>query len=182
MISGKIIKKFNLGGKEIVFRYPRFDDLDGLLKSINSLVEERAMMSTQKKLSRREEMKWLAERLTEIENKGVVFLVVEWNGKIMGSAGVTKRENPPSNHIGDLGISLRKEIRGRGVGKKLIREIIKEAKENLKIKIVVLEAFGENKIAQNLYRKVGFKELGRIKKGIKHYGKYKDRVLMVKYL
>ena len=36
MISGKIIERFKLDGKEVVFRYPRFEDVDQMLKWVNN--------------------------------------------------------------------------------------------------------------------------------------------------
>ncbi|MCK4429215.1 MAG: GNAT family N-acetyltransferase, partial [Candidatus Aenigmarchaeota archaeon] len=64
----------------------------------------------------------------------------------------------------------------------LMQELIKEAKKNLKIEIIELEVFAENKVALTLYKKVGFKKIGIVRKGYKKKRKYFDRVLMVKYL
>jgi len=179
---GKIVEKFNLEGKGIIFRYPKSEDLDSLLRTINSLVEEKAMLTIQEKQTKREETKWLTDQLNKIKNKQGVFLVVEVEGKIMGSAGVKKQERLSENHIGELGISLRKEIRGKGIGTRLLKRTMKEAKKVLKVKIIRLRTMGINKIAQRLYQKCGFKEVGRIKRGLKCYRKYVDEVIMVKYL
>ncbi len=40
----------------------------------------------------------------------------------------------------------------------------------------------QNKIAQNLYRKMGFKKIGIVKKGIQYYGKYEDYIIMVRHI
>lgn len=182
MISGKIVKKFTLEGKEVIFRYPKSKDLLGLQKSINSLVKEKAMMLVQKKFTLKEEAAWLAEKLKEIEKKTVVFLVVEWGGKIMGSAEVMKRKNPVENHVGDLAISLNREIRGKGVGEKLLKAVIKEARTVLGVKIIISRVMGSNKIAKRLYKKAGFWQAGIIKKALKHYDRYVEEITMAKYL
>jgi len=181
MKPGKIVEKFNINGKTVIFRYPTIKDLDGLLNCINSLVEERAMVRIQKKKTRKEEKEWLLKTLKNIKAKTEVFLVVDIEGKIMGSSGVTKNRGAMA-HVGELGISLRKEARGKGMGKRLFKALIREAKKVLKVKIITLEVFGRNSIAQNLYKKCGFKEMGRIKKGVNHYGRFDDLVTMVKYL
>ena len=182
MLYGKIVEKFNLEGKEVIFRYPKPEDVDGLLRAINSLVKEKAMIAQQKKQTKKGEIKWLTDQLNQIKNKKRVFLVVEVEDKIMGSAVVGIGKENFNDHVGELGISLRKEIRGKGIGKKLLKKIIKEAKKVLKIKIIKLRTMGINKVAQRAYKKCGFKEIGRIKKGVKYYGRYVDDVIMVKYL
>ena len=182
MLNKKIIKKFNLEGNEAIFRYPKPEDWKDFLNVINSLIEERAMISAQKKKTKKEEIEWLASLLKKIKNKKSVFLVVEINGKIKGSAGITMGEKDITDHIGEFGIVLLKEIRGKRVGKKLLKEIVREAKEKLKIKIIKLQVMGPNITAQDLYKECGFKEVGRIKKGFKYYGKYIDNIIMTKYI
>lgn len=182
MVYGKIVEKFTLEGKEIIFRYPRLEDLDDFLRSINSLVEEKAMMTTQKKKTKREERKWLSDLLKQIKNRETVCLVTEVDGKVMGSANVRKQKNLPESHVGELGIALRKEIRGKGIGEKLLKRVMEEAEKVLKLKIIKLRTMGINKIAQKLYRKCGLNEVGRIKNGLKYYRRYVDDVTMVKYV
>ena len=182
MPNRKIVEKFNLGKKEVIFRYPKPEDWKGLLNTINLLIEERAMISIQKKKTKKEEIKWLTGELERIKNKKNVCLVVEINGKIKGSAGIALEEGEITGHTGELGIALLKEIRGKKIGKKLLKRIIKEAKEKLKIKIVKIRVAETNIVAQNLYKKIGFEKVGKIKKGMEYYGKYVNEIIMVKYV
>jgi ribosomal protein S18 acetylase RimI-like enzyme len=46
------------------------------------------------------------------------------------------------------------------------------------LKILVLDVFNTNKTAKALYQKMGFKEAGRIRKGIYKNGKYIDLTRM----
>ncbi len=48
-------------------RTPRRDDLGDLLKFINSLIKENAMILMTKPITKKEEAKWLANILTEIK-------------------------------------------------------------------------------------------------------------------
>jgi RimJ/RimL family protein N-acetyltransferase len=181
MIYGKIVEKFNLEGKEVIFRYPKLEDVDGLLRLINSLVEERAMLDIQEKKTRKEEEQWLSDQLKKIKEKKAIYLVITVNGKIMGGADIQK--GPVTReHVGVLGIFLRKEIRAKGIGRRLMRRLIEESKKILKIKTIRLTTMSINKAAQRFFKKLGFKEIGRIKKGRKYYGRYVDDVIMVKYL
>jgi len=197
MLTGKVVEEFKVV-KDIRFsskngaslqsnecfiriRYPKFEDLEDMLKYVNSLVGEEVYINMQKKIGKKEELEFLTDLLKNIENKEAVSLVVEVNGKVSGLANINKKRFAES-HIGNFGIALRKEIRGKGIGKKLMELTIKEAVKNMKTEIVELEVFAENKPAINLYKKSGFKKVGIIKKGLKKSGKYSDRILMVKYL
>lgn len=177
---GKIIEKFKIDGKTVIFRYPTARDLDGLLDCVNSLIKERVMITLQKEKKRKEEKEWLSKMLKNVKQKKEVFLVVDVDGKIVGSSGVGKNRGAMA-HVGELGISLRKEARRKGIGERLFRAALKEAKKVLKVKIITLGVFGSNIIAQNLYKKYGFKEAGRIKKGVNHYGRFDDLIKMAKY-
>lgn len=139
------------------------------------------MLLRQKKMTKKEEIKRITNQLRMIEDKESIILVVEIRRKVMGCADVTKEKNPSKKHTANLGISLKKEIRGKGIGKRLLKTVLKEAKKVLKVKIIKLSVMAPNKIAQNLYKKLGFKEIGRIKKGLRFYQKYVDEVIMTKH-
>lgn len=150
---------------------------------VNSLVEEEAMIRLNKKQTLEEEKIWLEQSLQNIKEKKEVLLIVKDENEIIGSSEI-KLEKGRQSHVGGLGISIRKEYRGKGLGTKLMAEILKEAEKNLKpeIKMVRLSVFPENKIAQNLYKKFGFKEVARIPKQLEYKGKLTDEIIMVKEL
>lgn len=168
--------------RRIKFRNPKMEDLKDLLSHINFLVKEKAMIDIEKQKTVKEEKEWLSYMLQGIKNKEKVCLVVEVNGEVVGLAEIDKQKNWDRRHIGELGITLRKDIRGKGIGKNLLEKTIKESKKNLKTKIVFLHVMSLNKKALNFYKKNGFKELGKVKGGRKYYKKYVDDITMVKYL
>ena len=179
MLTGKIVKQFEIDGEKIVFRYPRMSDLEGLLELVNAIVDDKAMVSSQAKKTKKEERMWLLSILKNIKKKEGVYLVVEMNGKIVGNAAVERHKEPAKKHVGEFGIMLRKEARGKGIGEKLLRCVIEEAKKVLKVKIITLEVMASNKVALHLYEKCGFKVIGTIKSGVKYYNRYEDDILMV---
>jgi len=182
MKTGKILRKTKIKGKEVVFRYPKFEDLDDLLKVINSLVAEKAMLSVQKKKTREEEMNWLSFMLKKIEKNEAVYLLVELAGEVMGGVSIKRSNFEANKHVGEFGIALKKEARGLGLGDLATKLAIREAKKELGVKIILLRVFATNKRAIRLYQKNGFQKIGEIKKGRKHYGRYIDEILMAKYL
>ena len=73
-------------------------------------------------------------------------------------------------------------MRGQGIGEKLVAVLTTRAKKILKIKMIRLEVFSTNKRAIGFYKKMGFNKIGVIKNGLKHYGRYIDEIIMIKYL
>ena len=178
MVSKEMVKQFKIDGGKIVFRYPRMSDLKGLLELVNAIVDDKAMVSSQTKKTKKDERVWLSGILKNIKKKGGVYLVVEAGGKILGNAAVELHKEPAKKHVGEFGIMLRKEARGKGIGEKLLRCVIEEAKKVLKVKIITLEVMASNKVALHLYEKCGFKVIGTIKSGVKYYNRYEDDILM----
>lgn len=179
----KILKVGNL--KILVREIDKTDlkRVDDFLEYINSLVEEDAMIWTNRKLKKREEKIFLKEWLKKVEEKTGIMLVAEdlKNKKIIGITTIEVGKNRES-HVGILGITIRKEYRGMGLGKKLMKEIIRLSRKRLKIKLIRLSVFEKNKIAIKLYEKFGFKKVAKIPKQIQYKGELIDEIIMIKEL
>lgn len=78
-------------------------------------------------------------------------------------------------------IIVDEKFRGKGVGAKLLRDLMVLAKERFKLEFIHLEVYQGNP-AINLYRRVGFKEYGVQRRFMKDKGRYLDKILMQKYL
>jgi ribosomal protein S18 acetylase RimI-like enzyme len=151
------------------------------LDFINSLIDEDAQIAVNEKSDIKEEIKWLKQNLEGVRKKKKVFCIAKDDKKIIGIASIEMRDLRES-HLGILGISVRKEYRGMGLGKYLMKEVLNLAKRKLKPKpkIIRLSVFSTNKIAQNLYKKLGFKTVAKIPKQIQYKGKLIDEVVMIK--
>jgi len=182
MKAGQVLKKIKINKKDFIIRYLKHEDVDDLLKVVNSLVEEKSMLGPQKKFSRAREEKWIKNILHKMLNKKAIYLVGQLDGQIIGSASVFKGKFINRKHLGQVAVSLLPEYRGRGLGKRLIKKAISEAKKHLKTKIIKLNVYAENKKAIKLYKSLGFERVGKIKKGRYHFGRYIDLIIMVKYL
>ena len=90
-------------------------------------------------------------------------MVAEVNNKVVGFAGLWAICN--EGHI--TNIAVHPNYRGQGIGSKLVESLI-ENSSSWYINSLTLEVRASNKIAQNLYKKYGFKEEGMRK----HY--YQD--------
>lgn len=178
------IKKF--ANKKIIIQSLSKKDLKQAKKFqifINSLIKESVQIKINKKKSLKEELSWLKEHLEKIKKHKVVFLVAEYNNKIIGATGV-ELSRGKKEHVGEFGISIQKDFRGIGLGKYLIGEVLELAQTRLKPKpqIIRLSVFATNELAIKLYEKCGFLKVARIPKQVQHKGKLIDEIIMLLYL
>lgn len=116
---------------------------------------------------------------SNIKNNNAQY-VCEVNGVIVGWADITPNSRQSMSHVGSLGMGLIKPYRGKGYGKKLLKNVIDHAWLQ-RLKRLELEVFSDNEIAVNLYKKMGY-EVEGIKKYARLYnGIYQDIVVMAQY-
>jgi len=179
--GGQIIQTFKLkDGREAIIRTPRWEDLDDLMDFINSLVREGAPILREEEVNRIEEAEWLAKQLVRREKGELIHFVAEVDGKVVASAEIGKRRGH-QKHVGVLGIAVKSGYRRLGIATKLVETLLQEAKRQ-GLKVIVLDVYEKNLPALNLYRKMGFKEVGRIPKAIFWKGEYIDDIQMVNVL
>ena len=82
------------------------------------------------------------------------------NQKIIGNAQISAGDLPTNLHRVDLGISILKEYRNKGLGKRLLNTVIQWCREQPSILWIDLGVFSGNNNAKALFEKVGFKEIG----------------------
>lgn len=115
---------------------------------------------------------WKPENLkSELENLNSKYIVAKENGLVVGFAGIWFSVDDA--HI--TNIVVRKSYRHKGIGNALLKVLIElgKAKESL-----TLEVNTQNEIAQKLYLKYGFENLGVRKK---YYGGTQDAYIMTLY-
>ena len=78
-------------------------------------------------------------------------------------------------------IIVDEKFRGKGVGKALLEQLMKHAKDKFSIEILHLEVYDGNP-AIHLYERLGFARYGAQNSFIKEDGTYTAKILMQKYL
>ncbi len=175
--AGQIISRRVLrDGTKVTLRAPRMEDLDDLVEFINALVDEKAMIIVNKRVTRNGEANYLSGVLTEVETGKAVYVFAEIGGRVVASSSI-KFNSGHEAHTSTLGIAISKGYRGIGLGTLLMKELINQAKRFGK-KLIILEAFEKNPCARRLYDKVGFREVGRVPKKLFHRGKYQAAIVM----
>lgn len=108
---------------------------------------------------------------SELENINSKYIVAKIDKKIVGFAGIWFSVDDA--HI--TNIVVHKDYRHSGIGSNLLEELISLAKVKASL---TLEVNTKNEIAQNLYTKYGFKNLGKRKK---YYNGIDDAYIMTLY-
>lgn len=99
-----------------------------------------------------------------------IMLLAKEDGRIIGDASLSRMPRRMS-HRGDLGVSVVKSHWNRGVGGRLIAELIRFAKEN-GMEVIDLQVRSDNAAAIHLYEKFGFVKLGTHPAFFKQDGTY----------
>jgi RimJ/RimL family protein N-acetyltransferase len=101
--------------------------------------------------------------------------------ELIGSIGFRSSHLKRITHRGSIGMSVRKDFNGLGLGSLMMEYIMNIAKEMGKTKLE-LEVRIDNLSAVHLYEKYGFELEGTIKSGFFVDEKYVDLLMMGKFL
>lgn len=103
--------------------------------------------------------------------------VAEEAGRFVGLCTIGRRgHHVEDQHVGVLGVAVRPERRGRGIGEALLRRALEESRGVFEI--VELKLVSVNERAMRLYRRHGFEVCGRLPRAFKRGDRYLDDVLM----
>jgi ribosomal protein S18 acetylase RimI-like enzyme len=179
-----ILKKFRArDGKVVVLRTLENKDLRRVREFcdyLNSIIAEKDFILFKKPVKPDFEREALKRWLGRMKKKDMVSVIAESDGKVIGVADVSRKFGA-MDHVSVLGISIRKEYRGAGVGLAVMGECIKAAKR-LKTKMIQLHVFSTNKRAIALYKKFGFRKVAEIPKDVQRRGKLISGIIMMKDL
>jgi L-amino acid N-acyltransferase YncA len=161
----------------IAIRAATLRDLKGYHGCFDAVARERVHLGRVAASSLKASRGWMRSVL----DAKFPFLVVTQGSRIVGWCDVATREMEGFRHIGGLGMGLLPEMRGRGLGSRLLRKAIALCRRR-GIEKIELQVYAGNRPARALYRKFGFRQEGRRVRARKLDGKYEDVILMGKLL
>src|ERR1044072_5375576 len=122
------------------------------------------------------------QRLTE-KADSIYRIVAIIDDRIVGMVDVDTYPNRPRRrHVGVIGICVREEWQGKGVGKELMRAIIDLADNWLNLTRLELEVYADNEAAIRLYERFGFEVEGTLRQHAFRDGRYVDSKVMGRLL
>ena len=101
---------------------------------------------------------WRQRMQTVDPNSHVLLACV--GGDVVGQIGLQVWLRPRRRHVGELGMGVRDDWQGRGVGSALLRAVLDLADRWLQLRRIELEVYADNAPAIALYRRHGFVEEG----------------------
>ena len=108
-------------------------------------------------------------------------LVAEVDGEVVGQLTLhTNFTRPRRRHAGSLGMAVRDDWHGRGVGTALMAAALDLADNWLNLTRVELDVFVDNEPAIRLYTKFGFEIEGTMRRYAYRQGEYVDTYFMAR--
>lgn len=136
-----------------------------------TLAEDPNFLSLDQSPRLSDEIRWLADRLEEIDdNKRVARVVIDReNDEIVGLAEIVRDYHKrKQERLGWLSASVVPEYRNQGIGTALIKNTLILADNVLGLNTVALNVWGQNQQAKKLYKQLGFEECGRMPGAVDH--------------
>jgi len=165
-------------GRKAVVRAVTADDL-GLLKNfINELVSEGAMIVYDRRIRNEGDMGVLEDDLAKANSGDSIYWVALVDGKMIGRVKAERKSLRERNNV-ELSIYLSKGFRGLGLGSAMLKMMIGQAYRLLAPKNIFLSVYSKNEPAIRLYRKLGFKLVGKFPKWGQFGSEYIDVYYMV---
>lgn len=136
---------------EILIRHAEPDDYDGIARIYQA---PKAVWGTlQLPLAPIE--RW-RKRLAE-PPEGSYNLLACVEGEVVGQLGLHTAPNAPRRrHVGQIGMAVRDDWHGKGVGTALMQAVVDLADKWLNLRRLELEVYTDNEPAIRLYKKFGF--------------------------
>ncbi|TVX78656.1 GNAT family N-acetyltransferase [Peribacillus simplex] len=164
-----------------MIRTGELEDAEAVLDVQNSVISEGEYfiaLSEEFNKTPEQQRDWIRRLL---ENERETIFVAEINGEVIGWIGFQSENRKRMSHKGSFGMMIRKNYRGKGIGKELIKALLEWAEANPFIEKVSLGVFSTNQRAISLYKKMGFVEEGRkIKEFKMSESEYVDDIIMYK--
>jgi putative acetyltransferase len=142
-------------------------------------------VAAERRFIRTEDVPWTPRQLRKEFRKSWTRsgarLVAVADGRVVGDLGITREKHAALRHVAELGMSVSRDWRRRGIGSALLVQALRWAAWS-GVERVMLSVYPHNEAARALYRKFGFEEEGRlIGQSKKSYG-YDDEILMARWL
>jgi L-phenylalanine/L-methionine N-acetyltransferase len=113
--------------------------------------------------------------------EGVFLLVACVDNEVVGQLGLHTHPNAPRRgHVGEIGMAVRDDWQGKGVGTALMQAAIDLADKWLNLSRLELQVYTDNEPAVLLYKKFGFVAEGTLTRFAFRDGQYVDAYTMAR--
>jgi RimJ/RimL family protein N-acetyltransferase len=155
------------------------DDAEAIIGHVHRIASEPGiripMGPGEFKVTVEEERRILAEYASS-ENS--LYLLAESDSEVVGVLNCNGWKRRAMWHVATLGMTVRQEWRGRGVGTALLQRAVKWAKASRVVTRLELQVYASNAPAIRLYERFGFEVEGRLRRAAVYEGQHEDCLVM----
>ncbi len=113
--------------------------------------------------------------------EGSYVLVALADGEVIGNLDLrTHPDSPRRRHVGDIGMAVRDDWQGRGIGSALMEAALDLADSWLDLRRIELTAYADNAAGRALYERFGFELEGTHRRYAFRQGRYVDAYSMAR--
>lgn len=166
------------GGRTVTLRCPAEADAQAMLDYVDAVRREtrQVYMCPQEPLLTLEQERAF---IRDCDGANALCVLALLDGVIVGMIGVRQEKRYKQRHVASFGMTVRHDVRGRGVGRALLEEVIVFCRSHPDIHKVHLCVYPENDTAIALYGKLGFVEEARLPRHTREAdGSFRDELRM----
>jgi L-amino acid N-acyltransferase YncA len=152
----------------------------GYYELIKDSAKEEDFIERTKKINFEKCKKEVKEKMKAIKRGDLVEILAVLKNKVIGHASARRLTHPSMKHGANVGYYVHSKYRGKGVGKKMLEELIKRCKN--KFEILWAGTSSNNKASQKLLLNAGFKIYGIAPKRFKIRRRYFNGIFFYKEL
>ncbi len=153
----------------MLFRNALEEDLPAITSIYNHEIINSTATFDEKEKKLQERKIWFKEH----QKSPYMLLVAEQNGKIAGYASLSAYGSKDAfSCTAELSVYVDKDARRLGIGEQLIKEVIKRAKNEGKLHLLISLITSSNQASIALHKKIGFTFCGRINEIARKFGQF----------
>ena len=158
-------------------RKAKIEDLPGITSIYNDAIKNTVATFDTKTKTLEEKKVWF-----DGHGSKNPIIIAEENRNIVGWAALSKWSNKDAySNTAEISVYVKDSFKKKGVGKKLIQEILKEGKK-VDLHLIIARITNDNQVSVHLHESVGFKQIGVMKECGYKFGKWLDVILLQKLL
>jgi phosphinothricin acetyltransferase len=159
----------------IIIRNAKFEDLKEITYIYNNAILKTTATFDVKPKTISEQILWFKEH-----NSNYPIIVAEKEEEIAGWASLSLwSDRCAYSKTAEISIYIKEKYRGKGIGKKIIYDILTKGKE-AGLHTIIARISGNNKASNQIFEKSGFKHIGTMREVGKKFNKLIDVHLMQK--
>ncbi len=165
-------------GRRALIRRAEAHDARAVLDHVNAVAAEGIYLMTERLDLTPKEERAVFRRADGVS---MLYLVAVVDGRIVGTATFARGRPSKSRHTASLGLALRRDTRGVGLGTAMMEAGTAWAR-SAGVRKLTLGVFATNRPALRLYRRLGLLPEGRLRGQVVLRGRFVDEILMARWL